>query len=434
MVKIFFCFFIVLLVFTTVWASDDQAAAPDSLIITDIVIVGNKKTKDFVITREMKTKIGDRFEAEKIERDRKRIQNLRLFTRIEVQHLASETGIVLIIFVAERWFVFPYPILYYNEKDWKKLSYGAGLLYQNFRGRNISLGSYFWLGYNPGYGVFLSNPWIGGSWKLYYNVELYDYKIKSQSLQLDRFDEAHRGFQFLLGKRFGYHTYLSTQLGYIRLSVPERLRHVTLSGNATDHLPSIALAFRYDNRDLVEYPKKGWFFDTYIKKTKYGNQIDYTRYGIDVRKYTMVYRQISLGLRASTDLSEGEIPIYGRTFLGYLERVRGHFNDHREGENRLMGSAELRIPLLPVRYINLQSNSMLFGEYSNNLPFGISCGIFYDTGAVWFQDGTLQKGDFLSGAGVGLHFHVPYIDILRLEYAFDEEKNAEFIVDIYVWF
>ncbi len=421
--------FAVLLVCTAVRAGD-----ADSLKITDIIIAGNEKTKDFVILREMKTKTGDRFSTEKIEQDRKRIQNLRLFTRVEIQSVPSDSGVVLVIYVAERWYIFPYPIFYHNEKDWKKLSYGAGLLYQNLRGRNISLGSYFWLGYNPGYGAYLSNPWIGGDLHLYYKVEFYDYKVRSKSLLHERFDESHRGFHLLLGKRFGYHTYLSGQIGYVRLGVPGDKKFITQSGTGRDHLPSVALAFRYDNRDLVEYPQKGWFFDAWVKKTKYKSRIDYTKYGLDIRKYTPVYRQVSLALRAGTNLSDGEIPVYSRTFLGYLERVRGHFQEHREGENRLVSSAEVRIPIVPVRYINLPSNSMLFGEYSNNLPFGVSCGLFYDTGAVWLNDQKLRTENFISGAGVGLHFHVPYVDVLRLEYAFNEDLEPEIIIDVYVWF
>ncbi len=48
----------------------------DSLIVRQIVFAGNNKTKDDVLAREMKTKVGDRFDEGKVEQDRKRIQNL----------------------------------------------------------------------------------------------------------------------------------------------------------------------------------------------------------------------------------------------------------------------------------------------------------------------------------------------------------------------
>jgi len=191
----------------------------DSLRITQIVVVGNQKTKDHVILREMKTRPGDRFDAASAEIDRKRIQNLQLFTRVEIAPMFSSDGVILLIYVAERWFIFPYPILYYNERDWKKLSYGAGLIYQNLKGLNQNVAGAFWLGYNPGMHLYFSNPWFGGDKRLYTHIKVFAERIRSKSLAYDRFDENYRGVTFSLGKRWGYSTYLSMQLGYRYLQV-----------------------------------------------------------------------------------------------------------------------------------------------------------------------------------------------------------------------
>jgi len=116
----------------------------DSLAITNIVIVGNDHTKDHVILREMKVKVGDPYDEERVEEDRKRIQNLQLFTRVEIKAMRSDAGVVLLVWVAERWYIFPVPILFINEHDWKKLSYGASLLYENFRGRDETIYASSW--------------------------------------------------------------------------------------------------------------------------------------------------------------------------------------------------------------------------------------------------------------------------------------------------
>ncbi len=428
LVILFICF----LGIVSILAGENDAKS-DSMIIRKMIFVGNEKTKDVVLRREMKTKIGDRLDMQKLEEDRKRLLNLQLFNRVEFNPMQADDGVILLVVVAERWFVFPYPIFYFNEHEWKKVSYGAGLVHQNFRGMNVQLDGAFWLGYNPGVSFYYSNPWIGAK-NFFTKIKIFSDKVKSKSLEYDRFNEKHHGFEATLGRRWNYHTYLALVTGYQQLSVPAEFKAATLSGSGTDRLPSLGFAFRYDTRDLYQYPKSGIRFDAYVSRTGFSKTINYLQYGIDARVYRPLLAGSSLALRSSFDLSHGLIPVYGKTFLGYGERVRGYFNTRREGDNRAILEAELRFPILPVRYFDLGDKAYLLGPYGNNLPFGVSAGFFYDAGAVWDHSRTLHKNDFLKGFGAGLHLHVPYVDVLRLEYAFDQQRDGQFIFDIGVYF
>ena len=98
-----------------------------------------------------------------------------------------------------------------------------------------------------------------------------------------------------------------------------------------------------------------------------------------------------------------------------------------EGENRALGSVAFRMPLIPLRYYHLDDVPQL-----QNLKFGMSMGIFADTGVIWFQKDRIDRSMFQSGFGFGLHFQLPYLQVLRLEMAFDEKWNRQFIVDIFV--
>ena len=44
-----------------------ESAQPEGKRIKNIIVVGNEKTRDIVILREMKTKIGDIYDPEKLE-------------------------------------------------------------------------------------------------------------------------------------------------------------------------------------------------------------------------------------------------------------------------------------------------------------------------------------------------------------------------------
>jgi outer membrane protein assembly factor BamA len=151
---------------------------------------------------------------------------------------------------------------------------------------------------------------------------------------------------------------------------------------------------------------------------------DYLFYGFDTRAYVPLGRT-TLAFRLASDVSHGKIPLYDRLYIGYNERVRGHFFEAFEGENRALASAAFRIPLIPVRYVDLGDQPQMM-----NLKFGLSLGFFIDTGTVWFQSEDIKDLKFQTGYGLGLHMHLPYIHVLRFEMAFNERGRKQFILDM----
>ncbi|MFQ5627440.1 MAG: BamA/TamA family outer membrane protein, partial [bacterium] len=123
-------------------------------------------------------------------------------------------------------------------------------------------------------------------------------------------------------------------------------------------------------------------------------------------------------------------------------------SNRMEGEHRMKASAELRFPILPVMYYNLDSDKL--GAYGQNLKFGISGSVFFDTGTLWLQDradrfdvSNLTTGPFGSqtrpdkwifGYGVGLNFHLPYVQIARLEFSLNDLGDSEITFDAAVAF
>ena len=406
----------------------------DSLIVKQIIFVGNNKTKEIILRREIKSKIGEPLNLTLLEEDKNRLLNLRLFSRVEIQPLKADGGIALLFLVAEQWYIFPYPIFYNNERDWGKLSYGAGLVYQNFRGMNTTVAGSFWLGYNPGMNFYYMNPWIWRSKQLFLKLSFSLDKIRNKSPLYDEFDENYLGISCSLGKRFGYHTYLTSHLGYKRVHVPDGFERATASQTTNDNHPYMGLSFRYDNRDLMQYAMNGWFVKFYGTRSFDFGRIDYFTYGADIRRYNPLFGGLSVATRLAVDMSYGFMPVYEHKYIGYLHRIRGHFDAVREGLNRFMGNIELRFPIIKVRHFDMGEMDFAFGSYGHNLPFGISGGLFYDTGVVWDQGRYLTQDDFLSGFGLGLHFHVPYVDLLRVEYSWDTNGDPQFIIDTQVWF
>ncbi len=441
-------FFLIFFVLGTVTAgraqSNDHIAqnfpAPK---IARILISGNRHTKPQIIQREMKTQIGDTIDIATLQGDQKRILNLGLFNRVELDTLHGPAGVELLIGVTERLYLFPFPIFFINEKDWGKASYGAGIVHTNFRGRNEIAALSGWAGYNPAFAADYSNPWIFGPAQMLTRFRFAVQRNRNRSFEKlgQEVDENRLGASWSIGKRFGLFTYLYLSLGYTQLKFDPPVQGQTLDPSGRDRLPSAGLSFAYDRRDLFEYPRSGVFMRVWGQRTGFNSEyIHFWRYGADVRGYKKLYRNISIGGRAMTELAQNKIPIYERVFLGYSNRVRGHFTraeDKDEGENLTLASAELRFPLMPWRYFSI-SEAPMFGSYMQNMKFGISAGVFADYGRIWFQnppvDGSRRVLPPRFGYGVGLHFHLPYINLLRLELAFDEDGRSEIFTDIGVAF
>jgi len=362
----------------------------------------------------------------------KRILGLALFTRVKFDIVGDSDYSTLLITVYERWYIFPIPLFYFNERSWRKISYGGKLYHYNFLGRNILLTFTAAFGYNPQFKLVYYNPWFMGKMKLFTYLNIFRGKVRSHSPQLDGYEDTRRGFEWMLGKRFGHFTFLGMTLGYMELSAIPGIG-LTLSPKGKDYLPSILFSFQYDDRDLKQYPHQGWMISLWGKRVGKGKPIGYYRYGNDFRSYLPITHKLTLALRAATDLSAGKIPTYDRVYFGYLERIRGRFYEVREGENFAIGSVELRFPLLKIRYFDLEPLPGLEG-YSSNLKFGISAGIFFDTGATWFQREALTAQRFRSGFGAGIHFLLPYIDVFRLEGAFNLQGKAQGIAEVEVAF
>ena len=84
------------------------------IVIADITINGNKRTKAFVIEREIPFKQGDYISVSELEKKlilaQQQIMNISLFTNVSVFIHSRQAGLVFInIDVKERWYFFPLP-------------------------------------------------------------------------------------------------------------------------------------------------------------------------------------------------------------------------------------------------------------------------------------------------------------------------------------
>lgn len=412
----------------------DFVLPPDSLFtVHDVVIVGNEKTKPYVLSREMTLKEGDAITAEAVEYDKKRIYSLGLFTRVEIGYIPLQPPAArLVILVSERWYLYPFPLIGIKDRDWSKLYFGGGVTHQNFRGRNEKLYVALTVGYDPTVIFLYRNPLIDAENNYFLNAGFRWNVIRNRSLLAigtgQNFDERHLSLSLDIGKRIDLAHILWLSSGYEIVEVTDHAPGRTFSSDGTDAFPFFGVGYTYDTRDLAEYTMYGSFVRATI--TKYGvpsGTVDFVRYALDFRRFVPLTSQISLAGRFFGDLSAaGQIPTYNRTYLGYNERVRGHFSEIYEGEQQLGVSGELRFMVMEPRYVTV--GFIPVPEFAV-WKFGVAAALFGDAAMVWFRNSPFVLQQFVKGYGVGLHIILPYGFVLRTEYALNEIRQGEFILD-----
>ncbi len=400
-------------------------------VIDTVVIMGNEKTRDEVILREIPFTFPDTLDYPELQLIQNRLQNLFLFNRVALDVLNTGRRRILLIQVTETWYIYPVPLVFINDRDWNKISYGFQLTHINFRGMNEKAMIGGWLGYNPSFFLSYFNPWLGRHTRLIFGIKLFNSFIQSKEFDTT---ERHVGTQISLGKRLNLNVSIEGMFRFRWIHLPQPYTSYLISGKKWDTVPQLGLRFISDYRDLYEYPTSGYYLRWEITRTGlFSHQPRYWRWELDNRFYWKPAPRFSIGVRNFTIINRRYLPVYDRIYIGYRERIRGYFYRVMTGQNLILQSLEIRIPLLKVRYFSLGNNPNL-SAFTQNLKFGISMGLFVDTGQTWDTTRELGIRRLKTGFGVGLHIHLPFIYVVRLEHAWNDRGKSQLIIDAGVTF
>jgi outer membrane protein assembly factor BamA len=408
---------------------------PDSTLMVDSVLIsGNEHTKDMVILREMSLKPGSRITPEAVQYDQARIYSVGLFTQVELTVLPkSQDKANVLVQVNERWYLIPFPVFGIKEADWHKAYYGLGLLHNNFRGRNEKVYLVGVVGYDPWGSIAYRNPFLDSNGTYYYDGRLSYNRVRNKSLNVlvnpyDQFDELHFAFSNSIGKRFDNYNTAWIFAEFDMVDISKYIHNTTISSNGIDRFFVFGTGYSYDTRDLAEFPGSGTLARASVTKYGFpGKELDNVRYGLDFREYLPVVDGLVSASRVATNLMAGSAsPSYNHLYTGYDYRIRGHYSEVIEGENMLGFSTELRYMILSPRYYKTKLLPSQFGVWR----FAVALAVFGDAGMVWFRHQPVALNQFVKGYGAGIDFLLPYSFVLRTEYALNEVRRGQFIVDL----
>ncbi|MGE5456976.1 MAG: BamA/TamA family outer membrane protein [Methanococcaceae archaeon] len=401
--------------------------------IDSIKITGNKITKDEVILRELSIKPGDLINDRIIQYNKERIYSLGLFTFVRINPAVIKNSVQLIIQVDESWYIWPVPFIDIRDNLIRKMSYGMDIQYRNFRGMNETIGLRFALGYDPSLSLSYYRPWLIKAYDIAFFANFYYQRVLNKSAEAfylygSDFEHTILSGSLGIGKRFGLFHMLSVSTGFDYIETPKYLSPISASNERIDRIYKAGLGYVYDSRNLKQFPDSGIYSSaSYIQKGFGINNVSYSVMNLDFRHYFSIAGDLSLKWRLAARFAVGhKVPLYDYSFLGAGEKVRGHFNDIREGIDSYVGSIEMKYPL--INEWDLSLKLPLIPRELSSARIRIFTNLFYDGGAVRPKGKPVRAGDYYSGYGAGLLFLMLPYNLVRLEFAFDEQQKMEMIL------
>ena len=380
-----------------------------------INILGNDRTRDKVIRRQLSIVEGDLYNKTDLKNSYTRINRLNYFEEVDIQTEKGPDDSLTDVNIRVK------------EKPTGMFSIGAGysavdaavftasISQQNLFGRGQSLSLKASLGTRvTNFDLSFVEPWLFDI-PLWFKVDAWNFVR-----EYDEYDLDSKGF----GITFGYPLWerLFGSIGY-RFSLDD-VNDVTewASTNIKDQegettISSITLAHTRDTTNDNMFPSQGAKSTASIEYAGLGGDAKFAKYSLTSQWFYPLPFDTVFSVRGRIGYiqeitDEDDIPTYERFYLGGINSLRGLRN---------VG------PKDPITGDEIGGRTMLNFNFDYIFPLIQSAGmkgvIFFDTGNAW--ESTYDIGDMRETCGVGIRWYSP-IGPLRLEWGYVlDQKDDE---------
>ena len=400
-----------LLTYFTVILLIASASIASEMTVKKIVIKGNVHTKEYIITRELLTRVGDHADDETLETDTNRLLNLGIFSEVWIDKVEDNGEYTIFVIVQERFAIVPVPILGYNEEDgW---SVGGAVIHTNFNGKNRKAGVFGMFGGLTQYYATIYDPWMYGE-RVSLEVETYR---SERDHPYENFHQVSRSAWFELGKKWDYKYTGRVKAGYLR--VESDITGITMSADKYDDIPFLLFTGIYDSRDLWRNPSDGWLIHGKIGQYGVpGDAPDFRRFGVSFARFLPISFGRTIGINTQFWEKNGHVPVYESYYIGGSGSIRGLSGNSFSGTRLLISGIEYRFDIMKSRPI------------IPKFDFGIGGTLFIDNGTVWQAGETLTDQRFNNGFGFGLRFFLPIIEVWRIDLAWTEDTRYRVVFNV----
>lgn len=431
-------------------------APADSLnalvVISDIIVTGFKKTKPYIIEREIPFKKGQYISRSGLESKlglcKQQLMNTTLFVDVDVRPVLPDSNHVLIVVnVKERWYLFPIPyfrIVSRNFNTWwveenhdlNRVEYGLKFMQNNVSGRNDNLNIWFISGFTQQFSLRYENPNIDNKLKHGINIGFglkrnRELNYGMDSIRPNKISFLKQDNRFLISQNYTDFAYTyrpairtrhTIKASYANIGIDDaviKLNPHYLSSSATRlRYTDLSYNLSYTNLDYIPYPLKGFAGDANIYK-RFGRNSHFWQIGgrgnynlkllpasfiqlqaAGLLRYPFNQPYISNNLMGSTDLYMRGLEYY------VIEGVAG-------GVARATVKNEI---------LSLNVRNPIKSKSHDKIPFRVFLKAYGDIGYSYTPNfgNSILNNKLLHTWGAGVDIVTFYDVVIKLEYSFNQ--------------
>lgn len=424
------------------------------IIVENITVEGNKKTRTHYILREMFMQTCDTISLAdlniELERNRLQLMNTGLFVQAEVQtrnwDLDART-LDIVVRVTEAWYIYPLPIFELADRNFntwwddydrslRRINYGIRFHHNNLTGRRDLLKATLQFGFTNKYQLVYELPFFdkkqrwGLAFKASYsrNKEI-NFATIADHQQFFRESDHVLLQQFSAGasatlrrKRQVTHIWEMTHYrNQIHPTVRDDLNADYYLGSIRQRYTTLAYEFTADTRDIRPYPVNGGFMRLRLQKDGLAGWEDVNALHASalLKKYFPLSRRWSVELIGAGRLAliREKQPFANSQALGYgANYIRGYEYYVIDGLDYAYQKTSIRFRLLDRRrylgnlmpFKNLKTLTYrLYITGNNDLGFANN---------PYYAEGNQLANKLLWGYGLGLDLVAYYNNLFRVEF------------------
>ncbi|MFT3846087.1 MAG: POTRA domain-containing protein [Lacibacter sp.] len=442
------------------------AIFPDSteVIIRSVTITGYKKTKQYIILREMPFRNGSKILSNHLfdvmEQARINIVNTQLFLEVLPCIEKKEGNSVDVVFdVKERWYIFPFPLFKLvdrNPNQWlieqkgslERVNYGAKLTWDNVSGRRDKLNITFVNGYTREHGISYEQPYADKKLEKGFLVGVY-YKegrqiafatennkqiffpVSNVDIKgfVKRSIKAEVGFSIRKGVNHRH----QFRLSYNNEKIADTISNIIRDNPSKNYLPyfygnktkqqfaEFLYSYQYYNVNNIVYPWKGFAFQgSFMQRGLGAREMNLWQFSGKAGRFFELNRTTSISAVGYYMVKVPfKQPVFNLGSMGYGEWfLRGLEYYVIDGVHAAMFKGTIRHELLNVNV----PTPFTKNEKYRKIPFKIIAKLYGDIGASYLPDYTTNSlnNKFLYTYGAGFDVLSYYDFVARIEYSFNQ--------------
>ncbi len=421
-------------------------------IVGDIIITGNKKTKSYIVLREIPFRTGEEYPlsvlVKKFEGARRQLMNTALFHNVIVAAKSFEGNkINITVDLKERWYLFPLPYLKpvdRNLNQWiieqkaslSRVNYGAKLLYNNATGRNDKLRLWLVNGYTKQISFSYDRLYIdkklkwgmNAGFSIGKNKEINYNTINDKQVFLKDKDNYLRSFTRIdLG--LTYRRAIKTRHSFAFSYASEKVKDTVIQlnpgyFNANDksiRYPELSYSLSYFDLDYIPYPTSGYAVQITAGKRGFDKKTNQWNLSLKTSASWHVWAKTFLNLNLFSSIKAPfKQPYYSQRFFGYgdvfMQGYEYYVVDGVAGGylkatlTREMLNFNIRIP--PIKK----------GKEAQHIPVRIFAKVYGNAGYVHNPEpgDNRLSNKMLYSSGFGIDILTFYDVTFKLEYTFNQ--------------